>query len=221
MSMKYDPTFLTKAEADALFDLCQLLPHEREPNRLIGTGKNQRVYSYYRKISYPYFSLHPKQGDATRFRHLDSAPALIQQLRARLADYAKKDIQYIGVGGYEMSNDGMTCHQHAADRQIEDQTVYVVSLGQTRRIAIHEATHRCSNCSKAHGMDKLPALNGSPQILQPVHGSLYVLPHEYNTTHFHGVLRERKSVVPDLRIILDCKHDYPNLVRTARSEERV
>jgi hypothetical protein len=89
----------------------------------------------------------------------------------------------------------MNWHQHQEDkrpRHCEDMTVYVVNLGEVRTIGIRPAG--CKYKSQY-------------EYLRPKHGSLYVLPSEYNLTHEHAVLPDNYPC--GMRISINCKHIPP------------
>jgi hypothetical protein len=137
--------------------------------------RNPRNSTFYRRVRYPNWG----------FPFADTPPE-IKALVEKISAYAGKPIKRIGVGGYENEHDGMNFHQHRKDRDafVADQSVYVLSLGAEREIGIREVGE-----------------TGNGETFWAAHGSLYVLPHEYNTTHEHAVL---ESVKPcGLRIRID------------------
>ena len=126
MEIPYVEDFLSEEEADTLFAMCQSLPHEREK---LHYGNS------YRSVTYPAYGL-PNQGDsADTMIPMKDAPPEIKALAKKLSDYTGKDINRLGVGGYENANDGMNFHQHKRDTS-DDQSVYVISLGATREIRV-------------------------------------------------------------------------------------
>ena len=183
----YVENFLSKAEADALFELCKTLPHERERNLPYRTLR--------RRITYPAYSDAPQsRGSEDRVVPLVDAPPEIKTLAAKLSAHTGKPIVYLGVDGYENANDGMNFHRHEDDlKSGVDATVHVISLGEPRTIGIRKVGE-----------------TGNGATFIPTHGSLYTLPHEMNATHEHSVL---KNKVPcGLRIRIDCKHESPRLI---------
>src|SRR5579863_2811830 len=188
----YVKDFLDAREADQLFAVLQTMSPVRERNR-----RNQNVYI--RKLHYgtyaplrspgsPILASQTQQGYGKRLVPGD-APNEIKSLKARLTAYAGKDVNYLSILGYENENDHIGWHQHREDRGEEDQSVWVLSLGQVRELTI-----RPVGCD-----DKSQYVT-----LIPEHGSLYVLPHEYNTTHEHAILDSRYRC--GLRISINCKH---------------
>jgi len=126
--------------------------------------KNPRNSSFYRKVKYPSYS----------FPFTD-APPEIRMIADRLTQLAGKQIMHIGIGGYANAHDGMNYHQHKKDHGvIADQTIYVVSVGDDREIGIRRKGER-----------------GKGETFRAAHGSLYILPHAYNTTHEHSVLENK------------------------------
>ncbi len=186
-SIPYVPDFLTPAEADALFAFLKTLPHERR--------KNPRNRFMMRRVSYRGWSPFPKSHSGYETLPLSSMPDEIKALQAKLTAYAGKEINYLSVIGYENEKDHMNWHQHKEDKRpihCEDMTVWVVNLGEVRTIGIRPVGSK----------DK-----SQYEYLHPKHGSLYVLPSEYNNTHEHAVLDDEFPCA--LRISINCKHIPP------------
>jgi len=187
----YIENFLSSTQADNLFAFCKALPATRPRN-----ARNKTVFI--RKVSYGCYSVLPKSRTGMTVHggganYLDAAPDEIKSLQAQLSAYAGKEINYLSIIGYENEKDHIGWHQHREDRQkdhsLEDQSVWVISLGQVRELAL-----RPEGCK-----DK-------PQweFLYPAHGSLYVLPSEFNTTHEHAILDQKYPA--SLRISINTKH---------------
>jgi len=179
----YVKDFYSKAEADALKESVLSQPAIRE--------KNARNGSDIRKLHYGTYSPIPEShyGGIKHCRPLEDGPDYIKGFAAKLSDFAEKQINYISQLGYENEKDHINWHQHHEDHGRKDQSVWVVSLGQVRELAL-----RPKDCN-----DK-----SQWEYLYPEHGSLYVLPHEYNITHEHAVLDQEYRA--SLRICLNCKH---------------
>jgi alkylated DNA repair dioxygenase AlkB len=175
------PDFLTKTEADALFEFCQTLQHKRNKG-MYGVTK--------RRLSYACYSIEPTSNSGPTVP-LKDAPEPILKLAAKLSAYAGKEINYLSIVGYADEKDSMNFHQHKEDKAPgRDATVYVVSLGDVRSVAVKSLRE------KKHTYE-----------LDPVHGSLYVLPASFNDTHEHAVLKS--SSPKSLRIGINCKHLEP------------
>lgn len=190
----YNENFLTKEYADDLFEFLRTGPHYRPLNERNGT-------SYKRRISYCGWS--PIPGAAGGYDTLDigTMPEIVKPLRQLLSEYAGKDINYLSAIGYIGGDDHMSWHQHKEDRRKKDETVWCVSLGFPRLVSI-----------RPHGSgDK-----STWSHFRAAHGSLYVLPHEYNTTHDHAILDEK--IPCGLRISINCKHLDPEYVQAMLAE---
>jgi Domain of unknown function (DUF4326) len=116
--------------------------------------------------------------------------------------YGGKEINYLGFVAYENEGDHSNWHQHNEDR-CRDATVYIVSMGETRTFGIrrvcegHRICDKCNASCHADSKTKVKArkdcktCESTPKqwtSLQPEHGSIIVLPHDYNVTHEHAVL---------------------------------
>jgi len=185
-SIPYFGKFLTRPEADNLFAFLQTLEHGREKNK-------RNNSSVLRRVSYPGWSPIGSHRPAAGYKTLplDAMPDEIKELSAKLTTFAgdqSRPVNYLSVIGYADENDHMNFHQHREDHKREDQTVFVVSLGEIRTITLRPLG--CKDESKY-------------EEVHPAHGSLYILPSIYNTTHEHAVLN---SGLPcGLRISINCK----------------
>jgi Domain of unknown function (DUF4326) len=166
----YVKNFLSKEEADALFAFAQTLRGERKVN-----PRNPK--SLIRKVSLGCFSILPESrtgatvhgGGAEGF---DKSPDEVKAVAAKLTEYAKKEVNYLSFLAYENEKDHIGFHNHREDLTLKDMTVYVINLGCTRTLT-----------TRPNGGDR-----SSWRFVQPSHGSLYVIPHSFNTTHEHAIL---------------------------------
>ena len=186
----YVENFLTEYEADELFESLLTLGGKREKNK-----RNNN--SCLRRISYPGWSPELDHRPAAQYTTVpyDTAPDFIKTLADKLTAFAGKEIRYLSVVGYENEKDHMNWHQHKEDKRpihCEDMTVWVVNLGEVRTIGIRPVGSK----------DK-----SQYEYLRPKHGSLYILPSEYNNTHEHAVLDDEFPC--GLRISINCKHIPP------------
>ena len=183
----YVKDFLSKEEADRLQQFVLTLAPVRPRN-----PRNQK--SFIRKVSYGCYSVMPDSRTGMTVHGggagwLATAPDEIKALAARLTEYAGVEINYLSLLGYEDEHDHIGWHNHREDRTLKNQAVWVVSVGDVRTL-----TTRPVGCRDKSQYEEL----------RPAHGSLYVLPHEYNTTHEHAILDSKKPC--GLRISINCKH---------------
>jgi hypothetical protein len=191
----YIENFYAKQEADEFFEFIKTQPFVRPPNP---RNKTYRL----RRLSFPGYSppivgrnhasfKRPSNYDVSRT--IQDAPELYKEFAAKLSDFAGKEINYLSTMGY-LTDDHMGFHQHEEDKKREDQTVWVLSLG-----AVHPVAIRPKGCK-----DK-----SQWEIIHPAHGSLYILPSEYNLTHEHAVLEGANYSYSGLRIAINTKHIPP------------
>jgi hypothetical protein len=179
----YIEDFLTQRDADDLKESVLSQPPVRERNARNGT--------LIRKIHYGTYSPVPEShyGKTSHCRSVESAPDYIKSLAKRLSAYAGKEINYLSQIGYESEKDHIGWHNHREDLVRKDQSVWVISLGQVRELALRPAGNK----------DK-----STWEYLYPAHGSLYVLPSDFNKTHEHAILDQ--DFPCSLRISINCKH---------------
>lgn len=192
----YIENFYSKQEADELFEFIKTQPFVRPPNP---RNKTYRL----KRLSFPGYSPPiPPTRAARKFkppsnydvsRSAEDAPELYKKFAKRLSEFAGKEINYMSTMGY-LTDDHMDFHQHEEDKKREDQTVWVLSLG-----AVHPVAIRPKGCK-----DK-----SQWEIIHPAHGSLYILPSEYNLTHEHAVLEGTDHSYSGLRIAINTKHIPP------------
>jgi hypothetical protein len=200
----YIENFFTQADADKLLEVCKAQPATRPRN-----ARNKTVFI--RKVSYGCYSVLPKSRTGMTVHggganYLDAAPYEITSLQAKLSAYAGKEINYLSILGYENEKDHIGWHQHREDNMLQDQSVWVISLGQIRQLALRPKGSKDRS---------------EYEYLYPAHGSLYVLPSSFNRTHEHAVLD--RDFPCSLRISINCKHideDYIAIMRIRESGPR-
>ena len=191
---RYIPHFLTLEEHDDLFATCAGLPFVRHKMFIDG------VFVGHRRFSVMMFTelIGAARGFPEDIVSLKDAPPAILHLAAKLTDYAKKPINYLSVMRYEDGRDGIDWHQHAEDKVPpgKDMSVYIVSTGVERDLAIREGT--------TIGRTFVPKEGGEITRIRAEQGSLIVLPSEYNNTHGHAV--PKSQVKMGVRYAVNAKH---------------
>ena len=191
----YIPDFYTQQEADELFEFIKAQPFVRPPNP---RNKTYRL----KRLSFPGYSppivgrhqasfKRPSNYDVSRT--IEDAPELYKRFAAKLSAFAGMKINYLSTMGY-LTDDHMDFHQHEEDKKREDQTVWVLSLGAVHPVAVRPKGVK----------DK-----SQWEIIHPAHGSLYILPSEYNRTHEHAVLEGNDYSYGGLRLAINTKHIPP------------
>jgi len=162
-----------------------------------------RVFVGYRRFSVMMFTESGRgvRGYEEDIVLLKDAPAPILKLGAKLTEYARKEINYLAVVRYENGRDGMDWHQHKEDKVPpgRDMSVYIVSTGAERDLAIREGT--------TIGGRFLPKEDGKITRIRAEQGSLIVLPSEYNNTHGHAVPTSQLRM--GVRYAVNAKHVPP------------
>jgi hypothetical protein len=191
--MIYIEHFYSQADADEFFEFIKTQPFVRPPNP---RNKTYRL----KRLSFPGYSPPQSPRRAERLfkspsnydvsRPAEDAPELYKKFAAKLSEYAGKEISYMSTMGY-LPDDFMDFHQHEEDKKREDQTVWVLSLGAVHPVAIRPKGVK----------DK-----SRWEVIYPKHGSLYVLPSEYNLTHEHAVLYGNDYSYGGLRLAINTKH---------------
>lgn len=204
-SITYVKNFLTRAEADDLFAFCQTLTPVREKNK-----RNANVLI--RKLHYgTYLHLNAAAASQTQTSYgkpfdILTAPPIIKWLAAKLTTFAgdqSKPVNYLSILGYANEKDHINQHQHKEDRKHKDQSVFVVSLGQVRPLAIGPVDRVVEN-----GQEKFlwPHDESRFEFVYPAHGSLYILPSWFNVNpggRTHGI--PDQDFKCSLRISINCK----------------
>lgn len=212
----YEPNFLTKAEADALFKMAkgQLLPRPIIPRN----GHSLR------RIPGTCWSVRDRHADSVGMVPLAEAPPEIISLQQKLSDLAGKDVNYFSLQAYENEEDHIGWHQHREDK-CRDARVFIISLGERRSFGVNKLCPECLLCDACNRRrcsldrprcpDRLKckaakkhrttcAVRKSTRtILLPRHGSLIALTSEANDSYEHAVLDDKGP--KGLRISINTK----------------
>lgn len=178
--------FLTREEADGLFAYIQTRPTERGITKPWGNIERKIHYGTWSPLK----TMH-RYGPPLPIGEL---PDELKPLTEKIAAFAGKTINYVSCLGYENEKDHITGHQHDEDREYygvpnPDMTVWALSLGQVREAVFYPIG--CKDKSQY-------------EYIYPPHGSLYVIPHEYNNTHHHAVFDQKFPCA--LRVCINVKH---------------
>lgn len=179
--------FLPQAAADALLGFSLTLPSTRKV--ILPWGNLSRFISLGTYSEFPSEYIEKAYGDN---KPLSTAPDELKSLAAALTKFAGKPVNYLSLPTYLNEKSGMNFHQHVEDFEQPDQTVYCISLGAVRTIAIRPLG--CTDKKKY-------------EYLRPAHGSLYILPSSYNRTHEHAVLDDKSPC--GVRVCINGKHQEP------------
>lgn len=179
-TIPYIDKFVTEAgiDADALFDAIAATPAVRERNKRNKTSLiRHTMYGTWSPIGY-------ERGGYRNPQPFADLPDLYKPLLAAVSEYAKLPLNYVSVPAYETELDYMNFHTHQEDYKRADQTVYCVSLGEIRTLAL-----RPGHIEKIGRVEKfIPDADKSKyEYITPAHGSLYVLPSHYNRDHQHAI----------------------------------
>jgi hypothetical protein len=195
----YIEKFLNRADADRLLDFSLGLHPVRAV--ILPWGNLARFVSLGSYTEFPSPHHIKRYGDGVR---LSTAPKEVKQIAAVLTEFAKTPVNYISFNAYLNERDGMNFHQHNEDRDNPDQSVWVVSLGAARAVRFRPVG--CLDKSKY-------------ETIYPAHGSLYILPSLYNTTHEHEVPSSKTPC--GVRVGINCKHIEPPFVLSADDSPKV
>lgn len=212
----YEPTFLSKEEADALFDMAKTQPRFRPIIKRSGY--------HLRRCASTCWSVRDHYADSVGMVQLAEAPAEIISLQRKLSDLAGKEVNYFSLQAYENERDHIDFHQHREDK-CRDARVFIISLGERRSFAVdklcpecllcdacnrrrcHPDGPRCSNyakCKAAKKHRKTCAVRRSTKTtLLPKHGSLIALTSEANDSYEHSILDDKEP--KGLRISINTK----------------
>ncbi len=128
----YVENFFSNPEADDLFAFCQSLPRARPRNP-------RNLSTFIRKVSCGCYSPLPSAHSPSmlfgtvhggKVHSVESAPQQICEFADRLSVYAGKKINYLSILAYENGDDFINWHQRNEDRVLDDQSVWVISLGE-------------------------------------------------------------------------------------------
>jgi hypothetical protein len=213
----YEPNFLTKAEADALFGMAKTQKRDRPIIKRSG-------YPLRRCASTTWSVRDRHADDDALMVPLAEAPQEIISLQRKLSDLAGKEVNYFSVQAYENERDHIGFHQHREDK-CRDARVFIISLGERRTFAVdrlcpecllceacnrrrcHPNGPRCSShvvCRAAKQHRRTCAVRKATKTtLLPEHGSLIFLTSEANDWYEHAVLDDKVS--KGLRISINTK----------------
>lgn len=212
----YDPNFFTNP--DDLFEFTKKFPRVRPRNPMNSSMFLHRTsvahwndYGMSAKMMRRNQTTQLQVTEQNKYPTMDFAPWQVKQLAIKLSLIATKPVNYFSLLGYENETDHIDFHQHAEDRA-RDARVFIVSLGETRTFGLREICPACRVCdacneaacdghkrtcmecvvAKQHRKTCRIIRDRSRWInLQPVHGSLIVLPNDCNWTHEHAVLDDK------------------------------
>jgi 2OG-Fe(II) oxygenase superfamily/Domain of unknown function (DUF4326) len=213
----YGPNFLTKGEADALFEMAKAQPKVRPIIKRSGYPL--------RRCASTTFSVRDRHADDNALMvPLAEAPPEIISLQRKLSDLAGKEVNYFSLQAYENEKDHIGFHQHREDK-CRDARVFIISLGERRTFAVDKLCsecllcdacnqHRChpngplcsdySRCRAAKKHRRTCAVRKSEKtILLPEHGSLIVLTSEANDWYEHAILDDKEP--KGLRVSINTK----------------
>lgn len=213
----YEPNFLNKAEADALFEMAKAQPSVRPIIKRSGHAL--------RRCASTTWSVRDQYAESIPLMvRLPDAPPEIVSLQRKLSALAGKEVNYFSLQAYENERDHIGFHQHREDK-CRDARVFIVSLGERRSFAVdklcpecllcdacnrrrcHPDGPRCSSpvaCRAAKKHRKTCAVRKASKILlQPGHGSLIFLTSEANDWYEHAVLDDKMP--KGLRISINTK----------------
>jgi hypothetical protein len=212
----YEPHFLSKEEADALFEMAETQPRFRPVIKRSGYPL--------RRCASTCWSVRDRNDDSVAMVPLSEAPPEILSLQRKLSEVAGKDVNYFSLQAYENEKDHIDWHQHREDK-CRDARVFIISLGERRSFEVdklcpecllcdncnhsrcHPDSPPCSNRSKCKAAKKHRATcavrKSTKTVLLPKHGSLIALTSEANDWYEHAVLDDTES--KGLRISINTK----------------
>ena len=212
----YEPHFLTKAEADALFEMAKAQARYRPVIKRSGHAL--------RRCASTCWSVRDRYADSIGMVSLTEAPPEIVSLQRKLSDLAGKAVNYFSLQAYENEKDHIGWHQHREDK-CRDARVFIISLGERRSFGVdklcpecllcdacnqrrcHPDGPPCSNKSKCKAAKKhrqtCAVRKGAKTVLFPRHGSLIFLTSEANDWYEHAVLDDKEP--KGLRISINTK----------------
>jgi alkylated DNA repair dioxygenase AlkB len=213
----YEPNFLPKEEADALFEMAQAQPRERP------TIPRSRYEQ--RRCASTTWSVRDQFAESVPLMvQLKDAPAEIVSLQRKLTDLAGKEVNYFSLQAYEDERDHIGWHQHREDK-CRDARVFIISLGERRSFGVDKLCPECllcDNCNRRRCRLGAPRCStrakcqaakkhrttckirkSTKTILLPKHGSLIALTSEANDWYEHAVLDDKEP--KGLRISINTK----------------
>jgi alkylated DNA repair dioxygenase AlkB len=131
----YEPNFLSKGEADALFEMAKAQRRDRPIIKRSG-------YPLRRCASTTWSVRDRHAEDNALMVPLGEAPQEIISLQRKLSNLAGKEVNYFSLQAYENERDHIGFHQHREDK-CRDARVFIISLGERRTFAVDKL---CSEC---------------------------------------------------------------------------
>jgi len=212
----YEPSFLSREEADALFEMAQTQPRYRPVIKRSGHPL--------RRCASSCWSVRDRKDDSVGMIPLDEAPQEIISLQRKLSDLARKEVNYFSLQAYENERDHIGWHQHREDK-CRDARVFIISLGERRSFGVDKLCSECllcdacnqrrchpdgppcaarSKCQAAKKHRKTCLVRKSTKtVLLPQHGSLIALTSEANNWYEHAVLDDKQP--KGLRVSINTK----------------
>jgi alkylated DNA repair dioxygenase AlkB len=213
----YEPRFLSKEEADALFEMAKAQPRVRPIIKRSG-------YQL-RRCASTLWSVRDRHAeDSDLMVPLAEAPGEIISLKRKLSALAGKEVNYFSLQAYESERDHIGWHQHREDK-CRDARVFIISLGERRSFGVDKLCPECLLCDNCNQRrchpDGPPCSNyslcqdakkhrancavrkGTKTVLLPEHGSLIVLTSEANDWYEHAVLDDKEP--KGLRVSINTK----------------
>lgn len=213
----YEPQFLSKEEADALFEMAKAQPRVRPIIKRSG-------YEL-RRCASTLWSVRDRHAeDSDLMVPLAAAPPEIISLKRKLSALAGKEINYFSLQAYENERDHIGFHQHREDK-CRDARVFIVSLGERRTFGVDKL---CPDCLLCDACNQRRCHPGGPPCSNPVacraakkhrttcavrtatkttllpeHGSLIFLTSEANNWYEHAVLDDKEP--KGLRVSINTK----------------
>jgi alkylated DNA repair dioxygenase AlkB len=212
----YEQNFLTKAEADALFEMAKAQPRLRPIIKRSGYAL--------RRCASTCWSVRDRNDDSVAMVPLLDAPPEILSLQRKLNALAENQVNYFSLQAYENERDHIGWHQHREDK-CRDARVFIMSLGERRSFGVDKLCPECLLCDACNQRrchpDSPPCFNSltcraakkhratcpvrrsTKTILLPTHGSLIALTSAANDWYEHAVLDDKEP--KGLRISIDTK----------------
>jgi hypothetical protein len=209
----YEPNFLSKAEADALFGMASAQPRTRPTV--------QRSGHPLRRCASTTWSVWDEHAEPLPLMAgiVDAPP-----LQCKLSALAGTEVNYFSLQAYEDERDHIGWHQHREDK-CRDARVFIISLGERRSFGVDKLCPDCLLCdacnqrrcrlrgAKCGSREKYRDAKKHRQtclvrkrtkvVLLPGHGSLIALTSEANDWYEHAVLNDKEP--KGLRISINTK----------------
>ena len=213
----YEPQFLSKSEADALFEMAKAQPRVRPIIKRSGY--------HLRRCASTTWSVRDRHAhDPDLMVPLAEAPPEIISLQRKLSALVGKEVNHFSLQAYENERDHIGWHQHREDK-CRDARVFIISLGECRSFGVdklcpecllcdacnqrrcHPDGPPCSNYSRCQAAKKhrttCAVRKGTKTVLLPEHGSLIALTSEANNWYEHAVLDDKEP--KGLRVSINTK----------------